>query len=208
MAALPANQKDTANNGGYLPPPYVYIVIIILAIIIVGSPKTYFKTFTGTSDDKVVNYLNVSRSFTLFNYEEIIPALENINETPREKLIEIQQLHATYHEALSALKPPRNFKQFDDILMEVVIRQGKILEEAVYAQEGEVAGFNLLIERNNEANEKLWIALKEALNKSEIPFKELESGIIEYEVVITNPVNQLKYEREQEAFDERWSKLP
>src|SRR5699024_9241234 len=187
---------------------YVYIVIIILAIIIVGSPKTYFKTFTGTSDDKVVNYLNVSRSFTLFNYEEIIPALENINETPREKLIEIQQLHATYHEALSALKPPRNFKQFDDILMEVVIRQGKILEEAVYAQEGEVAGFNLLIERNNEANEKLWIALKEALNKSEIPFKELESGIIEYEVVITNPVNQLKYEREQEAFDERWSKLP
>lgn len=122
-------------------------------------------------------------------------------------LIDLQSVHEAFQEEILALKPPKHFEAYHDLLVETVVRQQSILNEAARAQTGEIEAFHQLIDLNNETNDRLWAALKQALKKNDIPYKELDDGVLEYRVTLDNPAKQFKYEQAKQEFNKRWNRI-
>lgn len=199
--------NNNSGGGGKFPKWGSFIAIIVMALIFVGSPKKFLHTFKSVEDEKVVDYLHVGREFTLFSYEEIYPNLHRLHHISDEFINDLRSVHNSFREDIVELTPPEHFKEYHDVLIEFVVRQDTILREANQVKLGKVDAFNILVERNNETNEQLTKELKQALEDSNIPYKQLENGLIEYEVQVANPATQYKYMREQDKFYERWDRL-
>lgn len=206
---MPERVFNTNNSGGggKFPKWVSFIAIIVLAIIFTGSPKKLLQSFKSAENEKVVDYLHVGREYTLFYHEEIYPVLQQLHHISDEFIIDLRSVHNSFREDLVTLTPPEHFKEYHDVLIEFVVRQDTILEEANQVKLGKVDAFNMLVERNNETNKQLTVKLKQALENSNIPYKQLENGLIEYEVQIANPATQYEYIREQDKFYERWDRM-
>lgn len=202
-----ARVKQGTSGSRRRLPPWGMILIIVLIAFIIHSPQKYVHQFNTAVDEDVVDYLHVGREYTLFYMEEVVPAFAQFEEIPAELLIDLQFVHDSFQEDIVSLHPPKHFEAYHESLIEIVVRQASILQEAKKIREGKVAAFNELIERNNEANSRLIEQLKQALTANDIPFSVLENGLIEYEVQLSNPSKEFTYQRAQEEFEERWQRL-
>jgi len=198
------------NGGGWQPNWWVILTLVIVAGAIFSMQKdgSLVATFNNsTFDDDVVDYLNVSREYSLFIYEDVNPTLENLDVVSSKRIEDVHIVHQSFQEDIRVLKPPKHFETYDKLLIKSVVQTDRILEEAIEAKFGNPDAYNLLVERLNSTIMELHGELKKALTNREIPFEEKANGLIEYHVRVSNSGKSTIESWDNNRFQERWEQI-
>lgn len=206
MSAVPAKSYHSSNGTSgmnFSNNKFTILLIIIVVLLITGIPQRVYYEYKAYRDEKIVNYLKVSKEYTLFLHQEISPIF-NSNTLPNQSVLyELQVQQLNFKQEILRLKPPKYFEGHYDILLEIAVRDENILKQLAKLDANQLSAVNALINLNNEAYERLSTELKQALTNNEIPYVELEDGWIEYEITVTDEYKRYKYEQEKNDFIER-----
>lgn len=212
MSAVPARSFKSVNGAGgrsrFPNNSFTILAVIVVILFLSGIPQRIYYDYKAYRDEKIVDYLKISKEYTLFKHEEVSPVFESSVFPTPEQIYDLQVKQLKFKQDILRAEPPKHFERHYEVLVEITVRDESILKQLLTLENNYTNALNELIHLNNEANVRLWEELKQALTKNDIPFTELEDGWLEYEVTVSDEYERYKYEKEKNDFYERWRGEP